>query len=144
MVSIKMHKRIIILTSATILLFGYDIIFDLLSSLFHVLIVIAHYLFEFCESSLDSVIEHLFHTSRRATQIIVFYIMISISIAVVFLVFRKVPAWYCKICQQLIYYFNYKKTQAIDFWHQQTLLLKIKLCSEVMAGISAMLFFAVN
>lgn len=144
MVSIKTHKRIVILTLATILLFGYDMIFDLLSSLFHVFIVIVHYLFEFCESSLDSIVEHLFHTSRRATQIIVFYIMISISVVVIFLILRKVPAWYRKIYQQLIAYFNYKKMQAIYFWHQQTLLLKIKLCSEVMAGISAMLFFAVN
>lgn len=144
MVSIKRYKLIIILIAATILLFGYDMIFDLLSSLFHVLIIIAHYLFEFCESSLDSIVEHLFHTSRRATQIIVFYIMISISIALGLLILRKVPAWYQNIREKLIAYLNYKKMQAIDFWRQQTLLLKIKLCSEVMTGISAMLFFALS
>ncbi|WP_157200439.1 hypothetical protein [Methylomonas lenta] len=144
MTSIKRHKPMIILAMATFLLFGYDMIFDLISSLFHVFIVIAHYLFEFCESSLDSIIEHLFHTSRRATQIIVFYIMTSILIAVGFLILRKVPTWSRKFREQSIAYFNYKKMQAIDFWRQQTLLLKIKLCSEVIAGISAMLFVSLS
>lgn len=144
MLSIKKHKPIILLTLALIIFMGYDVIFDMILSLFHVLIVIAHYLFEFFESSLDSIVEHLFHTSRRATQIIVFYIMIGILSSVIFLLLRAVPGWCRRICKRLTDYFNDKKMQAIDFWHEQTLLLKIKLCSEIIAGISAMLFFAIS
>lgn len=142
MVSIKRHKPIILLTMAASLLFGSDMVFDFLASLFHVLIVIVHYLFEFSESSLDSIIEHLFHTSRRATQIIVFYIMTGILSAVVFLVLRSVPGWYRMICNRLKTYYVDKKIEAIDFWRQQTLLLKIKLCTQIMVGTFTILFFA--
>lgn len=144
MLSIKKNKPIVILTLALIIFMGYDVIFDMILSLFHVLIVIAHYLFEFFESSLDSIVEHLFHTSRRATQIIVFYIMMSISSTVIFLLLCAVPGWYRRICKWLTDYCNYKRMEAIYFWREQTLLLKIKLCSEIIAGISAVLFFGLS
>lgn len=144
MSSIKKHKPIISLTLALIIFMGYDVIFDMILSLFHVLIVIAYYLFEFFESSLDSIVEYLFHTSRRATQIIAFYIMVGILSGVIFLLLRAVPGWCRMILKRLTDYFNDKKMQAIDFWHEQTLLIKIKLCSEIMAGISAALFFTLS
>ena len=144
MLSIKKNKSIVIWVLALIIFMGHSAIFDMILSLFHGLIVIAHYLFEFFESSLDSIVEHLFHTSRRATQIIVFYVMTGILIAVIFLLLRAVPGWYRRICKRLIDYFNDKKMQAINSWHKQTLLIKIKFCSEIIAGISAMLFFALS
>jgi|688.fasta_scaffold893239_1 hypothetical protein len=144
MLSIKKHNPIILLTLAFIIFMGYDVIFDMILSLFHMLIVIAHYLFEFFESSLDSIVEHLFHTSRRTTQIIVFYIMIGISSIAAYFIVRALPGWFHRIFKRLIDYFNDKKMQAINSWHKQTLLIKIKFCSEIIAGISAMLFFALS
>ncbi|MBM4208337.1 MAG: hypothetical protein FJ190_10110 [Gammaproteobacteria bacterium] len=144
MLSIKKNKSIVIWVLALIIFMGHSAIFDMILSLFHGLIVIAHYLFEFFESSLDSIVEHLFHTSRRATQIIVFYVMTGISIAVIFLLLRAVPGWYRRICKRFVDYFNHKIMEVIDFWHEQTLLLKIKLCSEIITGISAALFFGLS
>lgn len=53
-----------------------DVIWDLFLSLLHSLAMLIHYAFEFCEHSLDLMVEHIFHTSPRETQIIVFYIMV--------------------------------------------------------------------
>lgn len=144
MLSIKKNKPIVILTLALIIFMGYDVIFDMILSLFHVLIVIVHYLFEFFESSLDSIVEHLFHTSRKTTQIIVFYIMIGTSSIAAYFIVRALPGWCRRIYKRLTDYFNDKKMQATDFWYEQTLLLKIKLCSEIIAGISAVLFFGLG
>jgi hypothetical protein len=144
MFSIKTPKLIIKLTLTTIVLTCYDMLWDLFLSLLHTLYVIAHYLFELCESSLDALIEHLFHTSPRITEIIVFYIMAGIISLLSFLLLRAIPSWYCIICEQLNNYYQCKKTEALTFWHQQTILLKIKLFSLIVAGSFAMLVFALS
>lgn len=143
MLSIEKYKSLIVLTLALIILTSYDLIFDLLLSMLHLLFVIAHYLFELCESSLDVVIEHLFHTSPRTTEIIVFYIMVGILSAMGLWILRALPGWYRRICKQLKSYFIRKKMQAMEFWREQTLLLKIKLCAQYTAATLTMLYFAI-
>jgi len=61
-----------------------DVLFGLFFELLHLCLEFAHILFEFVESTLDHVIEHLFETDLHATQVIVFLHHI---IAIIF--------WYC-------------------------------------------------
>jgi hypothetical protein len=46
---------------------------------FHLLLELMHVSFELFEQALDLIVEHTFHTDRHETQIIVFYIMLSMA-----------------------------------------------------------------
>ncbi len=141
MYPIKNPKFMAKLTLVGVLLTCYDMLWDLFLSALHALLVLAHYLFEFCESSLDVFVEHLFHTTPRVTEIIVFYIMAGIIGLISFLLLRALPGWYCKICEMLTNYYFQEKTKAITFWHQQTVQIKVKWCSLFMVSSFFMLFF---
>lgn len=62
-------------------------------------------LFEVLELALDEVVEHLFHTSRHTTQVIVFYIMWGLFIGTAY--------WLYRYSKRL--YFN-AKTEFPDWW----------------------------
>lgn len=64
-----------------------DLVFDLLTQLMHGF-------FELLEYSLDLLIEHVFHTDRHTTQVIVFYILIAAVGLVVYELARYVPSWH--------------------------------------------------
>lgn len=72
-----------VLLIVTMLWTFFDTIWDLFLSLLHSLALLSHYLFELCEHSLDLLVEHIFHTSPKETEIIVFYIMASIGIVLI-------------------------------------------------------------
>ncbi|MGR9073766.1 MAG: hypothetical protein ACU833_11950 [Gammaproteobacteria bacterium] len=52
-----------------------------------------HALYELVEFSLDLLIEHIFHTDRHTTQVIVFYLMLSMAAGLVYRLSRRLPVW---------------------------------------------------
>lgn len=80
-------KWLLWLTSTAILI----ITPDLTVWLDHTIFVLLHALFEFIEVTLDDIVEHLFHTDRHTTQIIVFYLIWAIVLYSAYRLFR-----YCK------------------------------------------------
>jgi hypothetical protein len=70
--------------------------------------------------------------------------MIGILGTAIFLLLRAVPNWCRRVYKRFVDYCDYKKMQAINFWREQTLLLKIKLCSEIIVGLSAVLFLGLS
>lgn len=124
------------------LLFFYDVYFDLAVSFFHSVLMLSHLLFETCEQLLDHLVEHLFQTSPRATEIIVFYIMASVIGMIAFLILRAIPRWYCSLCEAVTDYYREKKAALITWWQHQTLMLKVKWYSLFMASSFLMVFLA--
>ncbi len=100
---------------------------DTLLSILHHLVV---GLYELIEGVLDEIIEHLFHTDRYTTQLIVFYLMLT---AMLFMAYRLIiyihkqwrqfksqcPFW-CEQCRQR--------------WNQQSLTKKIQYVCGVFLG----------
>jgi hypothetical protein len=111
-----------------------DIIWDLFLSLLHFLAMLVHYAFEFCEHSLDMMVEHLFHTGPRETQIIVFYIMVALVCVIAYFILRKLPGWYCSCCEQLRRYWYQETTKAKIFWESQSFALKAKWYTLAVTG----------
>lgn len=103
-----------------------DVILDLFLSLLHPLAILVHYAFEFYEHSLDLMVEHLFHTGPRETQIIVFYIMVASGCVIAYLILRKLPGWYCSFCEQVRRYWYQETAKAKIFWESQLRALKAK------------------
>ena len=120
----------------------YDVLLDWLLALPHAVFMILHYIFETCEQLLDWIIEHLFHTSPRTTEIIVFYIMASGIASIALMVLRALPGWYCKSCARLTRYWQQKIDKALTLWQQQAVLIKVKWYSLLMVSSFFMLFLA--
>jgi hypothetical protein len=55
-----------------------DVVIGFLLEIFHLLFELAFIIFEWLESSLDNVVEHLLNTELHATQTIVFYLIMAI------------------------------------------------------------------
>jgi hypothetical protein len=74
-----------------------DVIFGVLLELTHLMLETAHLLFELLESALDHMVEHLFHTETRETQIIVFYLLVTMGLAGFYYLWRKVKQFFCTL-----------------------------------------------
>lgn len=122
-----------------------DVVFDLLSGLFHFLFVnILHFLhlaFEFIESSLDHLIEHLFHTDTHQTQIIVFYILVAFVIAGFYWLWRVGPPFCLRCKENLFAYCAHNKASLLYYWEGLSLFDKIKLVLIGVAAIAAYISF---
>jgi hypothetical protein len=84
-----------------------------------------HVLFEYIESALDHIVEHLFHTGLHQTQVIVFYILLAFASAGLYWLWRIVPPAGRRFSKTLRGYFRRKKASLLYFWGEQTLRGKI-------------------
>lgn len=131
-------KRLTLIKRYTWIVFGLMIIVapDALISFIHLI-------FELVESGLDHLVEQLLHTDRYTTQIIVFYLMFSISLWLSY-------ALICNLRQQfnsmLLAYPAWRKAalqKAKIFWEQQPVVQKLKLisgCFISVMGFSFLMF----
>ncbi len=62
--------------------------------IFELLLELVHILFELIEITLDNLVEHLFHTSLHQTQVIVFYILWSIALLLLYRLKQVLPRYY--------------------------------------------------
>jgi hypothetical protein len=95
-----------------------------------------HTLFEFSEHALDLLIEHLFHTTPRTTEIIVFYIMLSIVGFTAFKLMQALPSWYSRLIEQMVNFWDQEKAKALTHWESQFFIEKINWRLVSIAGIA--------
>ncbi len=136
------HKLALYLTLGFSAIVFYDIAWDLLMSLIHSVFVALHYVFETCEHLLELSIEHLFHTTPRNAEIIVFYIFTGISFFLTYILFRKIPGWYCSFCQHLKTYYQDQKSNLMHWWQLNTFLMKTKWCALFAASFTVLTLLA--
>jgi hypothetical protein len=106
-------------------LIGIGIVITLPDMVFGSLLELAHILFEFIEEILDKFVEHIFHTDRHQTQVIVFYLMMSIAFGCIYYLWRVLPPL-CRQCKEnLIAAWFWHKTRVFCYWQQQPLINKI-------------------
>lgn len=97
---------------------------DLLLSFGHHLLEttlhLLHLGFEYLEMSLDHVVEHTFHTGVHETQIIVFYLIVSFALPMLYFMGRRL----CRACvrwyQAFLLYSWRKFSSCLYFWDNQT------------------------
>jgi hypothetical protein len=118
-----------------------DVVFGLLLDLCHNLFEVAHLLFEFVEATLDHIVEHTFHTGLQETQVIVFYLMLSMALGGLYYLWRVVP----KVCQTLkaniISACIQRKTRLFVYWAEQSLMNKFKLIAMFNIGLACLILF---
>ncbi|MGZ8136375.1 MAG: hypothetical protein ACXW1W_04635 [Methylococcaceae bacterium] len=142
MIPIAYRKLIIILILAGAIFSLYDWILHGLLSLIHILLLIVHMAFEWFEYTLEHLIEHVFHTTRKQSQIIVFYLLLFMGLGVAYYFFRKLPGWY-RDCEAyfLSMYWRFK-SYLVCYWQGLPSTQKIKVLTSCSAGISCLIFFS--
>ena len=122
---------------------GY--IFELLVEFFHLFLeLFIEFLdvcFEWIESTLDHLVEHLFETDLHDTQIIVFYIMMTMLAFLVYRLYLFLPMIVKRIYQIILASFTRQKIRLLIFWEEQSLLGKIKYISLSLGVFYIWIFF---
>jgi ABC-type multidrug transport system fused ATPase/permease subunit len=130
-IPIENRKTVILLTLAGIVISLYDVIF-------HSLFIFLHISFEWFEFILEELIQHLFHTSRQQSQLIVFYLLWAIALSAAYCLCRALPGLYRRLRENLLAAGSVHKTRASLYWQEQSALCKIKLITSCTAGFTCL------
>jgi len=107
-------------------LIGIGIVITMPDMVFGSLLELGHILFEFIEEILDKFVEHIFHTDRHQTQVIVFYLMMSIAFGGICYLWRVLPHL-CRQCKEnLLAAWSWHKTRSLCYWQELSLINKVK------------------
>jgi hypothetical protein len=112
-----------------------DVIMGLLFELVHFFFELLFIIFEWVESTLDKVIEHLFHTELHETQIIVFYLMVGIVLLPLYYLWRMLMRLFFRLKETLPATWALYKIRATLFWQDLSLTGKIKLIAITIGTI---------
>jgi hypothetical protein len=116
-----------------------DVVFGVFFGLVHIVLELAHMLFEFIEVNLDRIVEHIFDTDVHQTQIIVFYLMLALALAGVYSLRNPALRAYHQSKENLLDVWLEKKAFASIYWRELSLINKIKLAAISTAGIYCMI-----
>jgi hypothetical protein len=119
-----------------------DVLIGLLFELVHFFFELLFILFEWIESTLDKLVEHLFHTELHQTQTIVFYLIVGIAVFPLYYLWRMSLRLFVQLNEALPAAWMLYKTRTTLYWQDLSLIDKIKLIA-VFAGITylALLLF---
>jgi hypothetical protein len=135
MISLASRKILIQLILIGILITMYDV-------MLHSLFSIMHITFEWFELGLEELIEHIFHTNRQQSQIIVFYLMWLIAFYGFYRIWRALPGFYSRYKEQLFTAGMCYKSYLSSYWAEQSSIQKIKWVTSLTVSISCLAFFA--
>lgn len=118
-----------------------DMVGGLIMGILHLSMEFFHIAFEFLEMSLDHVVEHLFETGVHQTQVIVFYTIVAMGAVAGYFIWRGLcQLWHSLKIAATVGYVE-KKSQANLYWHQQSVMGKIKLVTVASTGLAIIVLF---
>ena len=117
------------------------IVITMYDVMLHSFFSVVHIAFEWFELALEELIEHIFHTSRQQSQIIVFYLMWLIALFGLYLLWRALPGFYSRFKEQLIATGTQYKSYITRYWSEQSSIQKIKWFTTFSVSLSCLAFF---
>jgi hypothetical protein len=108
-------------------LIGIGIVVTMPDMVFGLLLEFIHVLFEFIEITLDKLVEHIFHTGLHETQIIVFYLLVSIALGALYYLWRVLLSLGRRCMARFLALYSSYKACALGYWRQLSLINKIKV-----------------
>ena len=113
-----------------------DIIKQLIHLVSELLFELGFLFFEALESSLDHIVEELFHTELKETQSIVFYLMGVIALVPLYLLWRVLPRFYLWVTKKLLRTW----LRISSYWRNLSFFNKIKVVTISLICIYLALF----
>lgn len=135
MISFANRKILIQFILISIVITMYDVMLDSLFSIVHIA-------FEWFELALEELIEHIFHTNRQQSQIIVFYLLMSFAFYGLYRLWRAVPDLYSRFKEQLFVSISQYKLYLTRYWRGQSSIQRIKWVTSFTLSVSCLAFFA--
>jgi len=130
-ISYKQFVKVLIVMGIVIIIAMPDLIVGLLFGLVHfffeLIFEVAAISFEWLETFLDHIVEHLFETELHETQTIVFYIISFIALFPVYALWRVLPGFYLRLKNGLLRVWQINKHKAILYLQELSLNGKIKI-----------------
>ena len=118
------------------------IVITMYDVMLHSLFSIVHLTFEWFELALEELIEHIFHTSRQQSQIIVFYLMWLIALYAFYRLWRALPGFYNRFKEELLASISQFKSSASSYWSELSSIQKIKWVTTLSVSLYCLVFFA--
>jgi PilZ domain len=122
---------------------AFGLLVGLAHHLLEIILHILHLAFEVVESGLDHFIEHHFHTGTHETQVIVFYVLVTVGLVALCFLGRKIPSAVVRLRKGLLLWWSRKKSSCFYFWGQQTDLDKIKIVGIGTAAIAGYIYISI-
>ena len=114
-----------------IILISLIVIFTMPDLLVGFLLGASHFLFEWLETLLDNIVEHVFETELHETQTIVFYILSALSLVPIYFLWRILPKLFHLLHSTWLDY----KSLTIVYWQSLSLKEKIKISVISIIGL---------
>jgi hypothetical protein len=118
------------------------IVITMYDVMLHSFLTIVHLSFEWFELALEELIEHIFHTSRQQSQIIVFYLMWLIALYGFYRLWRALPGFYNRFKEELLASISQFKSSVSSYWSELSTIQKIKWVTILLVSLSGLAFFA--
>ena len=117
---------------------------DLVFGLLHSLLSIAHVSYEWISFILEEFIGHIFHLSKYYSQLIVFYLWLSIASYGCYRLCRKLPGLYYQFMEKLLNTWLWYKTYILLYSQDLSPVQRIKLTTLYTATIISLLFLVMS
>ncbi len=109
--------------------------------LLHGVLFVFHYIFEWIELGLEELIEHLLHTNRKQTQLIVFYILLGCGALLCYQLWQVLTGYYKRLKKRVVDGYKHYQTAMQYYWLAQTSIQKWKLMVACTASFSFLVLF---
>jgi hypothetical protein len=151
---IKKHLDLIIVAFVMLALIMYDFTLEVLGELLHLTFEVLHNLFEWIELGIEEVVEYLFHfldigdfiaylfeTDRHGSQVVTFYILVTIFGYGFYRLGKILPRFYEAFKQLLLIAWVRRKTEFQLYWQSLTMLHKAALAIAAIGAVYLASFF---
>ena len=138
MISDSYRKYILyalVLSGIIIMITMPDVVIGFLFESVHLFFEVLFIVFEWIESTLDHLVEHLFETELHQTQTIVFYVMVVIVLLPLYYLSRMLLRLFFRLKETLPDAWALYKIRATLYWQGLSLIGKIKLILITMGAI---------
>lgn len=135
---IKRHLDLIIVGFIVLALVMYDVTLEILGELLHLLFELLHNCFEWVELGIEEVVEFMFHlldlgeiveylfeTDRHGSQVVTFYILVTIAGSGFYRLWKTLPRLYEASRQLISDAWLRRKTEFQLYWMSLSLLHKV-------------------
>lgn len=138
---IKKNLDLIIVGFVALCVVMYDVTIDLFFELLHFCFEIMHIAYEWFELGIEHSVEHLFHTTRHGSQIVTFYILVSIACGLLYWLWRVLPKLYETSKEFAVQSWTSRKTELELYWLSLTPVSKAKLVATALGVAYLASFF---
>ena len=121
-------------------IFLFGLFISLYDVLLHTLFVLLHFTFEWIEFTLEKIIEHTFHTNRKQSQLIVFYLLWLTGFYGFYRLIIILYRTYNSLRKQLFTISYFYQINIAQQWAKLTSIQKLKWTTSVMTSLFFVVF----